>query len=928
MSACDATTNPEPPLLHICHAPVDHGWVRGRMLPALGLTAGQYRTREEDGLGELQVAEIARAVEDCRYTVLIASRAARWDRWVQLAAALAQHVSIEQQAPRLFIIVLDAVPGAATALGRLPLLQRALVSLDCTNEQRAEQSLAHLRRLLGLIEPVSRPPACPYPGLEHFTAANRHLMFGRDRDRDALLHRIRACHRRILVVGPSGSGKSSLIHAAVLPALPPEQYLVQVVPRGGDLVAALHAAIDGLGIPGAPAAFSEYLVALRGAGNLERQHAIAHLRHALAAEVPRRIVVIDPLEEIFADDDMARREMLFDLLRGLWNLSGCTVILCMRADFYGALMSERCWSELEHHQYAVAPLDEAGLRAAVVDPAAHVDVHVEPALVERLVREIDHDRASVPLPLLQVALKELWERLSWRYLTLENYERIVSQDQRGLAAALAVHADGVIGALPEPGDSEMAQRILLDLVHLGEGRPHTRRRRTIDQLRRSGDPPGQLGRVLRGLIDGRLVVTGNGDRAASRYVDLAHDILISGWGALATWVQDRQADLRKHRRFEGWVREWLDSSRAGRLLDEIATTEARAWCDSPGGRALGVSDTLVELISASEAEHARLRHEKEQLMACLANERRRTQDGVGLAVQVAHRIAFRVDVDLQEITGASRVRETLLEQADRLLTNLPEIPDLDARSRPVGLAVKAAQADVAVARGQLDIAYRLLRELGEHGKRLERAPTYPRSGIAGPVLPVRVDANGGGQGEIDDEERWIQDRLAVYASLLDGDQVNAAWRDELATRFCELGDVALARGRLDDARTWFETSVAIYQTLASAEPISSIWPRRLAACCDKLRDAAVAAGSVGDALHWLDKAVTTRASLREAKEQHCKALTDRCVSPCGDPVEQHAMDPDGGRQAPVTAPTAQRSPEKMAVGRPVIRSRRQRSHKP
>lgn len=201
MSACDATTKPEPPLLHICYAPVDQGWVRGRMLPALGLTAGQYRTREDDGLGELHVAEIARAVEDCRYTVLIASRAARWDRWVQLAADLAQHVSIEQQTPRLFIIALDALPGAAAASGRLPLLQRALVELDCTNEQRTEQSLARLGRLLGLVEPVSRPPACPYPGLEHFTAANRHLMFGRDRDRDAAQDTGWRC--------PRGSGRSS-----------------------------------------------------------------------------------------------------------------------------------------------------------------------------------------------------------------------------------------------------------------------------------------------------------------------------------------------------------------------------------------------------------------------------------------------------------------------------------------------------------------------------------------------------------------------------------------------------------------------------------------------------------------------------------------------------------------------------------------------
>jgi hypothetical protein len=116
----------------------------------------------------------------------------------------------------------------------------------------------------------------------------------------------------------------------------------------------------------------------------------------------------------------------------------------------------------------------------------------------------------VPLPLLQVALKELWAHLRWRYLTLADYERIVDRDQRGLAAVLAVHADGVLQQLTATGDRAVAQRILLDLVHLGEGRPHTRRRRALADLRRSDDAPEQLERVLDRLIEGRLVTTGDG----------------------------------------------------------------------------------------------------------------------------------------------------------------------------------------------------------------------------------------------------------------------------------------------------------------------------------------------------------------------------------------------------------------------------------
>jgi hypothetical protein len=132
-------------------------------------------------------------------------------------------------------------------------------------------------------------------------------------------------------------------------------------------------------------------------------------------------------------------------------------------------MAERCWNELENSQYPVPPLDEAGLRAAIVEPAARVGVHIDVALVERLIREVDRDRSSVPLPLLQAALKELWARLTWRYLTLEIYERIVSEDQRGLGAVLAVHADRILQTLTEPSHRAITQRVLLDLIHLGEG---------------------------------------------------------------------------------------------------------------------------------------------------------------------------------------------------------------------------------------------------------------------------------------------------------------------------------------------------------------------------------------------------------------------------------------------------------------------------
>jgi len=433
-------TGPDRPLLHICYAPEDHAWVHGRMLPALGVVEGQYRTRADDALGDVQLEAIGRAVEECRFTLLIASSAARWDKFTQFAAVLAQHVGLEGAAPRLVIVARDFTLGSESERARLSLAQRVLVGLDCSDEAHTVEALARLRKLLAMEDPVDEPPACPYPGLERFTAANRDLLFGRDHDQQALLQRVRARHTRILIVGPPGSGKSSLIHAAVLPELR-RDHVVQIVSRRGALTPALRAAIDALDVPELGAALDQYVTVVRGASDARIEQARALLSTVPISDARRRVVVLDPLEEIFAEDDAVARETLFSLLRGLWSLPWCTVILAMRADFYGALMVERCWHELECSQYPVAPLDERGLRAAIVDPAARVGVYVDPVLVERLIREIDRDRSSVPLPLLQVALKELWGHLRWRYLTLADYERVVNHEQRGLAAVLAVHAD-------------------------------------------------------------------------------------------------------------------------------------------------------------------------------------------------------------------------------------------------------------------------------------------------------------------------------------------------------------------------------------------------------------------------------------------------------------------------------------------------------
>jgi hypothetical protein len=98
---------PERALLHVCYSPADEGWVYGRRLPALGLAEGQCRTRADDRLGELQLTEIVKAIEECLVTVVISSSASRWDPLFEHVSSLALHAAIEAGAPRFLVATRD-----------------------------------------------------------------------------------------------------------------------------------------------------------------------------------------------------------------------------------------------------------------------------------------------------------------------------------------------------------------------------------------------------------------------------------------------------------------------------------------------------------------------------------------------------------------------------------------------------------------------------------------------------------------------------------------------------------------------------------------------------------------------------------------------------------------------------------------------------
>ena len=142
-----------------------------------------------------------------------------------------------------------------------------------------------------------------------------------------------------------------------------------------------------------------------------------------AATGPGRLLYVDQLEEVFLDDSPEghrERAQFFGRLAALGRVPGVTILLGMRADFYDDLMRSPAWEDFKDHRVELAPLRGAALREAITRPAEVSGVHVEVDLVERLVREADQDRAAEALPLLQVALEQLWAHREWRMVREPN----------------------------------------------------------------------------------------------------------------------------------------------------------------------------------------------------------------------------------------------------------------------------------------------------------------------------------------------------------------------------------------------------------------------------------------------------------------------------------------------------------------------------
>lgn len=451
--------------------------------------------------------------------------------------------------------------------------------------------------LLRVRRRPGRPPSgtpTPYRGLARYEPEHSDWFHGREPLVRAILTRLtdRSAHGGglLFVIGPSGSGKSSLLRAGVLPALGPPWILL--TPGARPILELAQHLADGVGI-----AVDDLEELLRE----DLGSAATVVRARYDGKAP---LVVDQFEELFSMCDRESERALFAAaLAALAAPTGddadqFSVVLGMRDDFYPAATHHPQLAEsLQDGHVLVGPMTDDELRQAILAPAARAGLRMEPGLVELLVRDVTstfdtsgaHDVGA--LPLLSHALLMTWQRRQGYTLTVASY-----QDSGGIGGAISTSADHVYLSLDQ-GDRELASIIFRRLVHHDESTPTTRRRVRLDEVRIAGSADG-VHRVIREFVAHRLLTSG------ADGIEITHEALIAAWPRLRKWLDADRAGIRVRRQLTAASTIWHQAGREPTALYRGALLDtAQAWADDPA-HARELNELERSFLDASQEQRA------------------------------------------------------------------------------------------------------------------------------------------------------------------------------------------------------------------------------------------------------------------------------------------------------------------------------------
>ena len=429
-----------------------------------------------------------------------------------------------------------------------------------------------------------QPGEPPFQGLQYFDEKDADRFFGRENLVAKIIGRL-AASRFLAVIGASGSGKSSVVRAGVIPALrrgerladgslPPTdsgQWDIRILTPSAHPLDALAASLT------REAESVSAITALRS-DLLQDPDSFSLVARRMLAQNSKKhlLLVIDQFEEVFTQcrQDDERRAFIGNLLRAVdpANPQPVTILLTLRADFYTQLAFQDHLRELvSQNQEFIGAMSRDELTRAILQPAALGNWKVQEGLVEVILDDLGSEPGA--LPLLSHALLETWKRRRGRVLTVSGYTAA-----GGVRGAIAQTAETVFRQRLNPEQRPIARMIFIKLAEMGEDSLDTRRRAAFSELITRATDTSTIDAVLSILTDARLVTTGTLEPGDTRVVEVAHEALIREWPTLRDWLNQNREGLILHRQLTEDTNDWIKLDRdSGSLYRGMRLKQTLEW---------------------------------------------------------------------------------------------------------------------------------------------------------------------------------------------------------------------------------------------------------------------------------------------------------------------------------------------------------------
>jgi WD40 repeat protein len=547
---------------------------------------------------------------------------------------------------------------------------------------------------------------CPYRSLSAFREEHAQFFFGRERFKAELLEVV-ATKQLITVIGPSGSGKSSLVFAGLVPNLIKQgNWLISDFrPRTDPFFELVKVSIELLETDKKELEQIDRAIKWNQKiqeGRLSVQQIIDSILEKNSDK--KLLLVVDQFEELYTlcKDEKQQHLFLDQLLTAVHYNPNFSVVLTLRADFLGYALSYRPFADvIPEADQMLGPMNSEELRDAIQKPIESLAM-IEPGLTERILEDVKQEPGN--LPLLEFTLTRLWEKKEYGWLTHNAYDEI-----GGAAKALAQYAEDVYKTLSK-ADQQRAKQVLIQLVRPGDETQDTRRLATRSEV---GYNNWDL--VTR-LADKRLVVTGRDDSTGEETVEVVHEALIREWDRLQEWINAERSFRLWQERLQVTYRKWRDDNQHEEaLLQGIDIGDAEGWLQR---RTEEISPKQQDFIKQS----IKLRDRR----------RRRTiytLTGVSAIVSVLGILAglFAVgqaNAKINAQIALSEAQFALNQRLDALKEGIAALRELD-KLQAWGVANRNTQARVTASLPQLVYGVREQNRFDGHSKKVEGTSFSP-----------------------------------------------------------------------------------------------------------------------------------------------------------------------------------------------------------